>query len=1126
MPNVGTISGSMYLDPSGYITGLNQAAQSTKMFQAGVERVSFAGFHRGIFATTTLLYGLNRIMSSMSQGMEEYTNMLGRIGSVADMTAASVEALADSMKKLSVAQGVSRTDIMGGMYTAAQSGFDSPAEMRAMATSGAKLSRASGKEIDVRKSVDLMSVARQALGIGQGAITSNRMTDLLLRGRDVGRWELDEMAQALGIPLTVYGNQFSSKIGGEETLRQLVTIMSTATLAGVNPRMAATGTRRLVERTVQLNKTKLGDPLRQALRGVGFSGNDPINAALDQGPMSYLNTLLKVSGNGSTGELTRLGYGSRDLMVLTSALRGKGQTLNDLYGQLSYDGAAGTTERYNAKMMQTYDAKRDQLRSQWEITSQEFMQASIPLIGQFTSALGMFNEAAQALPSSAKSLLMLVTALASARLALNFAGFRSTRIEPKGVLGGALGGAAGLLGGAASGGSGAGMRLLRLGNGNAFYPLGLSTSGGTGPVLRMSSSYTPSSVGSTVGASSTYKLDGGKPFYPITPSSFGTTRGKMSLYKQDDGRYFYPIPPSSGNIGSYTPSSVGTTRGAYSLYRQDDGKYLYPLGKPMTKSAFSGPSYASQLGTYMGARNTFEANGITAKSAMYSAMGVGGLMQAVGAASTHLSRFGSAIGSVLGPLVRFGVVIAAANEIVGALTYRGSSSVKEGGVERMRPEGLSYNALTAPLKSLGFLTMGLFNKDNLGDYTEEFARKNGLVADADGKGMSSFEAWKRTGQTALAGYRDVTMNDVMGIVSREGLGAGDVRKFQKGGIDFGNFETARPYVDEYLDKQLGGKKAPDNWEQWVRGTDNGINQAADLIVSALKFAAEKINSATKALVAEPRWNAPFRADVPEYITEALTRNSIIGRKQWDIYSGSDYLTSKNGNLNWDAGGQDYRQMYKDAVTQLDTSYGGFTKTNYAQAARGAIGKYDAAWREKAKRGGAIWEGVEMPPETQFMLDKGDRFFKKNQNLRSFLDVMPNIGSMDVAEQAKWFERMTGRTPGSDVFSKANFDNFRNMNVADYVETKQIGLPTKYESATQFGTAEAYNQLLPSGSLEEKIVIAVEKLQQYFESMSTNQEDVMAELSKMAKQANKFYEQAESSAFFTNISEIADNTGDL
>lgn len=423
MPNVGTITGSMVLDPSAYISGLGQAAAATRSYQAGINGVTFAGFNRGVFATTTLLYGLNRIMHSMSKGMEEYSNVLGRIGSVADLTAASVGALADSMKRLSVEQGVGRKDIMGGMYTALQSRFASPAEMRAMAQGGAILSRSSGKEINVKKSVDLLSVARQALGINMDAVTSGRMNNLLLKGRDVGRWELDQMAAALGIPLTVYGNQFAGRIGGEETLRQLVAIMSTATLAGMNPRMTATGTRRLVERTVQLNKTKAGDPLRRGLIDLGFDPQDPIMSALNQGPIKFLNTLIRLTG-GQTSELNRLGFGSRDLMLLTSAMRGNGGLLNKTYEELSYANTAGTAERYGEKMKGTYDYTRDRLRSQWELTSQSFMQASIPFIGQFTSMLETFNTVAQKLPDSVKSFMMLTSALMTFRMFMNLLGLR------------------------------------------------------------------------------------------------------------------------------------------------------------------------------------------------------------------------------------------------------------------------------------------------------------------------------------------------------------------------------------------------------------------------------------------------------------------------------------------------------------------------------------------------------------------------------------------------------------------------------------------------------------------------------------------------------------------------------
>ena len=80
---------------------------------------------------------------------------------------------------------------------------------------------------------------------------------MLLRGRDVGRYELNEMTAALGIPLSVYGNQFSKKLGPEETLRQLTALLSSTTLSGLSPSRSATGLRRLVEKTVLLSQLVL-----------------------------------------------------------------------------------------------------------------------------------------------------------------------------------------------------------------------------------------------------------------------------------------------------------------------------------------------------------------------------------------------------------------------------------------------------------------------------------------------------------------------------------------------------------------------------------------------------------------------------------------------------------------------------------------------------------------------------------------------------------------------------------------------------------------------------------------------------------------------------------------------------
>ena len=177
-----------------------------------------------------------------------------------------------------------------------------------------RLRTASGREINTTKSADVISVIRNSLGIKSGR--EGFITDMLLRGRDIGRYELTEMASALGIPITLFGNQFSAKLGPEETLRQLIAILSSATQTGLNPRTAATGTRRMVEKTTRLMKSPegIGKNLTTALRSMGFSS---ISEALNQGPMAFLETISRLTG-GSPEALTNMGYGSRDIMLLTT----------------------------------------------------------------------------------------------------------------------------------------------------------------------------------------------------------------------------------------------------------------------------------------------------------------------------------------------------------------------------------------------------------------------------------------------------------------------------------------------------------------------------------------------------------------------------------------------------------------------------------------------------------------------------------------------------------------------------------------------------------------------------------------------------------------------------------------
>ena len=422
----GTIQAELTANVSGYMSGLGQATQASQQFQRSVTGISFQGFNRGIIATTTLLYGMNRIMGQMSQGMEEFSNVLARIGAVADLTADSVKNLADSMKAVSVSQGIVRSDIMKAMYTTAQSRFTKPSEMRFFGEQAAMLSRASGKEIDAAGAAKLMTGLVRSLGLDmQRDVASGRLSDMLLKSRDIGRWELRDMAPAIAKVATVFGNEFAGRLGGVETLRQMNAIMAVASGTDLPLGMVSTGVRRLVERSYQLRGTKRGEHLRTQLAGLGYDARDPITAALEKGPLFYLRDLARLSG-GSPMELYRLGFQSRELAAVSAAMQGRGSQLMSAYQQMSPGGIAGTTGKYGERMKDTYEFRRDQLRAEWQITSQEFMQASVPMIRSFTDVLSGLNKVAQVLPQSVKSFAGLISMIVSMRFALNLLGFKGS----------------------------------------------------------------------------------------------------------------------------------------------------------------------------------------------------------------------------------------------------------------------------------------------------------------------------------------------------------------------------------------------------------------------------------------------------------------------------------------------------------------------------------------------------------------------------------------------------------------------------------------------------------------------------------------------------------------------------
>lgn len=433
MAHVGTITGSMTLDPSAYIAGLNQAAQQTMRFQqsvassgagmasmgagAGRAATQLGGLNRSIYASMTAFYMLSTRISAALGVYEEYSNVLSRIGATADMSTSSILGLSEALRGLNRDMGGSRTDMMKGMYRAVQSGFTTPDQFMPIAESAMKLRTASGREINTVKSADAISVIRNSLGIKGGK--ESMITDMLLKGRDVGRFELNEMTSALGIPLTIYGNQFSSKIGSQETLRQVITLLATSTQAGLSPNRAATGVRRMVEKTLMLGNKPggIGKNLHAGFAGLGYA--NPIDA-LNEGPMKYLENLLKLTGGGSSEGLTKMGFGAREFMVLASTLRGNMGSAREIHEKLSAGNISGTTDKYADKQKEEWWYTRDRIRSAYEDSQINFVEAILPTMKGFAASIEVVNDLFQALSPAVKNIIALMTIGAGFNLMKNF----------------------------------------------------------------------------------------------------------------------------------------------------------------------------------------------------------------------------------------------------------------------------------------------------------------------------------------------------------------------------------------------------------------------------------------------------------------------------------------------------------------------------------------------------------------------------------------------------------------------------------------------------------------------------------------------------------------------------------
>lgn len=422
----------MVLDPSAYIAGLNRAAQHTAAFQSSIQAgtaginafakasqsmaVGMSRLNSSVYASMTAFYALSRVVSSSLGVFEEYNNIIARISATADLSISSVTALSESFKKLNRELGGSRTDLMKGVYRAVQANFTTPEEFMPIGAAAMRLRTASGREINTTKSADVISVIRNALGIKSGR--EGFITDMLLRGRDIGRYELTEMASALGIPITVFGNQFSAKLGPEETLRQLIAILSSATQTGLSPRVAATGMRRMIQKTSRMAAAPegIGKNLTRALQGMGYGS---ISEALNESPIALLHNLSTLSG-GRQEILTRLGFGDRESMLLASALRNNMGQTRDFHNKLAAGEIGGTTYKYLDRHKQTWWYQRDRLRSAYEDSQLKLMEAMIPVLSTFANSLEVVNDLFQALAPSIKRLIGLMTIGAGFSILRNF----------------------------------------------------------------------------------------------------------------------------------------------------------------------------------------------------------------------------------------------------------------------------------------------------------------------------------------------------------------------------------------------------------------------------------------------------------------------------------------------------------------------------------------------------------------------------------------------------------------------------------------------------------------------------------------------------------------------------------
>ncbi len=1188
--HAGTITASVTADVSQYQASLGHATQAAQQFKSSVNSVSFQGFNRGIIATTTLLYGMNRIMGQMSKGMEEFSNILARIGAVADLTSTSVQALADSMKDLSTSYGVGRTDIMRAMYTTAQSRFTKPSEMRFFSEQATMLSRASGKEIDAQGAAKLMTGLVRSLNLNvQRDVASGQLSDMLLKSRDIGRWELREMAPTIAKVATVFGNEFADRLGGVETLRQMNAIMAVASGTDLPLGMVSTGVRRLVERSYQLRDTARGKYLRDSLIGLGHDPTDPIGSAIAKGPMFYLQDLARISG-GRPMDLYKLGFQSRELAAVSAAMSGKGSQLMSAYQGLDPTATRGVTGDYVRQMKDTYEYRREQLSAEWEITSQEFMRASMPIIRSFTDMLGAFNRVARALPDSVKSGLSLVAMMSSFRFLLNLLGVKGSIF--------------GMSSARMTGGGSGAMRFAGAKFGTAGQAISHLTSAleqrdiGAEVSSRMSSAIRNRDI-----LSRTYSTNVGQHITPAEYLAHGSIAGRRNMLMRSHGINYNMLAGGyqlRGAGGHFMQGSHPTLRDAIDARVQSMGgaeKYGAYASRVVPRSELPKTSIAHQLGRYSGAMSGFGRAGYTPSSQDLSAMGVGKFARGLGAATNTVGRFASGLGSLVGPMLKMVVVLNTFGAVMDGLNRKAAPQMFDG-KQKLQPKRHGLFGKFMDQHSMGISALVA---TTLGDGPEaayeimsDYANKYGLIADPDSpEAMTRMQALYRTGYHGMKGFRQAKIDDVMGEVWRSHLTPAQRTALMGAGIEPGKFGgRAQEAVRKHLESI--DTMEPDNWNHFVAG-EGGMSQAMNYVKDGLVALASEMGVAVDAMQSKPVADAVDRLNsVTDAWTKTLMKSlrelmSVFGRnalmfdKQWDIYASSDRLGENARDDIFTREGGKYLGKYQTALDHIQENYGGFAGVDFSadHYKKGTGGWMDKVLKEHTQlelqvgmagrdigaktnfeRHRAFREYLKSQPKHlvgRMTQDQKDALFEKEGfgriqgkpigdeyesmldtyestrnrysgkldrklNAMQYMRVLPDLKNMALEEQIRLYEKHTGRKAEGDPFYDSNFQNYINPKMRDFFQLVQTGGMAQYESATQFGSAQAYNQLLQRDGPEYEMIAHLERSEKHLEKLAYPEESEVDSLyERTMKMAETFFMEADTSNFFGNISRIAEET---